>query len=85
MRPYCSGLSDGYFLKGLITCLARTNTYVLTADGQRFAAFYTKIHNRLLRPLLAADAPPAPLPLRQALRTADQHVQDYIEQARIAV
>jgi hypothetical protein len=49
-------------LKGLIVKIEHTNTYVLTPDGQRFAVFYTKVHNRLLRPLLAADRPPAPLP-----------------------
>jgi hypothetical protein len=57
-------------LKGLIVKIEQTNTYVLTPDGQRFAVFYTKVHNRLLRPLLAADHPPAPLPVRQALRTS---------------
>jgi hypothetical protein len=71
-------------LKGLIVRLPHTNTYVLTEDGQRFAIFYTKIHNRLLRPLLAADQPPAPLQVRQALRVLDQAVTDYIDQARIA-
>ena len=48
-------------LKGLIVRLEHSNTYVLTEDGQRFAVFYTKVHNRLLRPLMAADQPPAPL------------------------
>src|SRR5829696_7481507 len=47
-------------LKGLITRLPATNTYILTPDGQRLAIFYTKLHNRLLRPLLAAHDPPAP-------------------------
>jgi hypothetical protein len=70
-------------LKGLIVRLEHSNTYVLTADGQRFAVFYTKIHNRLLRPLLAADRPPAPLPLRQALRTIERHVDDYLDHARM--
>ena len=37
-------------LKGLIVRLEHSNTYVLTEDGQRFAVFNTKIHNRLLRP-----------------------------------
>jgi hypothetical protein len=63
--------------------LPRSNTYVLTNDGQRFAIFYTKVHNRLLRPMLAANQPPAPLPVRQALRTIGQAVDDYIDQARI--
>jgi hypothetical protein len=57
-------------LNGLITRLPGTNRYRLTSDGLRFAIFYTKLHDRLLRPLLAADQPPAPLPLRKALRTA---------------
>ena len=56
--------------KGLIRRLARSNTYVLTADGIRVAVFYTKVHDRLLGPLLAADHPPAPLELRQALRSS---------------
>ena len=71
-------------LKGLIRRLPHSNTYVLTEDGQRFAVFYTKLHNRLLRPLLAADRPPAPLPVRQALRILDRAVDDYIDNARIA-
>jgi hypothetical protein len=57
---------------------------VLTDDGQRFAIFYTKIHNRLLRPLLAADTPPAPHEVRHALKVLDHAVTDYIDQARIA-
>ena len=71
-------------LKGLIVRLEHSNTYVLTDDGQRFAIFYTKVHNRLLRPLLAADKPPAPLEVRQALKVLDHAVTDYIDGARIA-
>lgn len=70
-------------MKGLITRLPHSNTYVLTPDGQRVAIFYTKVHNRLLRPLTAANDPPAPLPLRQALRVIDRHVADYITEARM--
>ena len=69
--------------KGLITRQPRSNTYTLTSDGLRFAIFYTKVHNRVLGPLLAADQPPAPPPLRQALRTIDQHVTDYLNRARL--
>jgi hypothetical protein len=71
-------------LKGLIVRLEHSNTYVLTDDGQRFAIFYTKVHNRVLRPLMAADKPPAPLEVRQALRVLDHAVTDYIDNARIA-
>ena len=70
-------------LKGLITRLPHSNTYALTQDGQRVAIFYTKVHNRLLRPLLAAHDPPAPLPLRQALRVIDHHVTNYLTEARM--
>ena len=71
-------------LKGLIVRLEHSNIYVLTPDGQRFAIFYTKLHNRLLRPLMAANEPPAPLPVRQALRTLDAAVTNYISEARMA-
>jgi len=57
--------------------------YLLTPDGQRVALFYTKIHNRLLRPLLAANTPPAPAELRHALATIDRHVRGYIDHARL--
>ena len=71
-------------LKGLIERLPHSNTYTLTDDGQRFAIFYSKVHNRLLRPLLAANQPPAPLEVRQALRVLDNAITDYINDARIA-
>ena len=70
-------------LAGLISRIEHTNRYVLTPDGIKFAVFYTKLHNRLLRPLAAANDPPAPLPLRQALRVIDRHVTDYINEARM--
>ena len=70
-------------LAGLIRRIEHTNTYVLTPDGIKFAVFYTKLHNRLLRPLMAADQPQAPPELRQALRTLSQHVDDYINRARL--
>lgn len=43
---------------GLITRIPGRNLYQLTDDGTAFALFYTKIHNRVLRPLMAT----APLP-----------------------
>ena len=70
-------------LNGLIERLPHTNTYVLTPDGQRVAIFYTKVHDHLLRPLIAANAPPAPTELRQALRTIDRHIRDYADHARL--
>jgi hypothetical protein len=70
-------------LKGLIRRLDSTNRYVLTPDGLRVALFYTKVHNRLLEPLLAADQLPAPSELRRALRTIDTAVDGYVTRARI--
>ena len=70
-------------LNGLIERLEGTNTYRITSNGQRVAIFNTKVHHRLLRPLLAANAPPAPVELRTALRTIDRHVCGYIDAARL--
>ena len=47
---------------GLITRMPHRNLYVLTPDGLRFAIFYTKVHDRILRPLMACDQPQAPPP-----------------------
>jgi hypothetical protein len=70
-------------LAGLIRRIEHANRYVLTPDGIKVAVFYTKVHNRLLRPLLAADQPQAPADLRAALKTIDQHVASYIARARL--
>jgi hypothetical protein len=72
-------------LHGLIERIPRTNTYVLTPDGIRVAIFYTKVHARLLRPLIAAsDQPPAPAELRRALATIDHVIADYADNARLS-
>jgi hypothetical protein len=70
-------------LAGLIRRIEHTNHYVLTPDGAKVAVFYTKLHNRLLRPLLAADQPQAPAELRSALRTIDHQIEGYITRARL--
>ncbi len=70
-------------LTGLIRRLDHANRYVLTPDGINVAIFYTKLHNRLLRPLLAADQPQAPTDLRDALHVINQHADDYITRARL--
>ena len=68
---------------GLITRIPRRNLYTLTPDGLRFAVFYTKVHDRVLRPLMAGDQPQAPPPLRAALRTIDTEVSRRLAAARL--
>ena len=40
-------------------------------------------HGQNLRPLIAADAPPAPTQRRQAQRVIDKHVHVYTDHARL--
>ena len=72
-------------LKGLVVRVPHTNTYTLTSDGLKTAIFYTKLDRRLLHPLLGADQPPAPPPLRAALATIDRTCADYIARAQLAL
>ena len=67
----------------LIHRVAGHNLYTLTDDGLRFAIFYSKVHNRVLRPLIASDQPQAPPELRAALRTIDRHIDHRLTQARL--
>jgi hypothetical protein len=72
-------------LHGLIERIPRSHTYVLTSEGTRVVLFYTKLHARVLRPLLAAaDQPPAPVELRRALAAVDRVIDDYVADARLA-
>ena len=71
-------------LNGLITRVPDHHRYTLTTDGIQFAVFYTKVHDRVLRPLLATTTQPqAPPELRAALRTIDQAVHQRITHARL--
>ena len=72
-------------LHGLIERIAGTNSYALTPEGIRVAVFYTKLHARLLGPLLEADQPPAPVELRRALATIEHVLGDYVTNARLGV
>ena len=85
--PYTSGQMT-YDLrrlrrKGLIRRLEGSHTWVPTADGIRVALFYTKLHDRLLGPLLSVDHPPAAPEIRDALRVIDRNVDDYVTRARL--
>jgi DNA-binding transcriptional regulator PaaX len=68
---------------GLIARVRGRNLYRLTDDGLAFAVFYTKVHNRTLRPLLATAAPQTPPSLRAALRTIDQHIDARFAASRL--
>jgi hypothetical protein len=50
-------------ISALIERREHTSTYDLILDGQRVAVFYAKVQDRLLRPLIGADQPPAPAEL----------------------
>jgi hypothetical protein len=71
-------------LNGLIVRVPDHHRYTLTIDGIQFAIFYTKVHDRVLRPLLAAATQPnAPPDLRAALRTINQAVDQRLTHARL--
>ena len=67
----------------LITRVPHRNLDALTPDGLRFAIFYTKVCDRVLRPLMAGDQPQAPPPLRAALRVIDGEVTRRLAAARL--
>jgi hypothetical protein len=67
----------------LITRRPRANTYDLTPDGLAFAIFYTKVHDRVLRPLFAAGQPQAPRALRAALHAIERHIDEHLATARL--
>jgi hypothetical protein len=69
---------------GLIVRVPHHHRYTLTPDGIQFAIFYTKVHDRVLKPLLATrNQPHAPPELRAALRTIDQAVNQRLAHARL--
>jgi DNA-binding transcriptional ArsR family regulator len=69
-------------MKGIIERIEDTNTYRITDDGLHVAVYYSKLYNRLLRPLIADTY--APPPVRRAFRALEAHVDDQISEARMA-
>jgi len=66
----------------MISRIEHTNTYTLTTDGQLFAIFYSKLHDRVLYPLMAADQPlAAPIDVRRAMRTIERHIDHTVTAA----
>jgi hypothetical protein len=69
---------------GLILRVPGHHRYTLTPEGIQFAIFYTKVHDRVLTPLLATRGQPhAPPKLRAALRTIDQAIDQRLAHARL--
>jgi hypothetical protein len=66
-------------LHGLVQRLPHRHNYVLTPEGLRVAAFYTKLRDQLLVPLLEADRPRAPPQLRHALASIQQTIDQYVD------
>ena len=66
----------------LVERSAGTNSYTLTQTAPGSPSL-TKLHARLLRPLLCADRPPAPVELRHALATVQHFIDDYVANARL--
>jgi len=70
---------------GLIARVPRRNLYVLTSDGLAFAIFYTKVHDRVLRPLMTVNRPQAPPDIAQALRAITHRIDERCSSARIPI
>ena len=68
---------------GIVARIPHRNLYALTPEGLRFAIFYTKVHDRVLRPLMARDQPQAAPPLRHALRVIDGELTRRLAAARL--
>ncbi|MGF6605740.1 DNA-binding PadR family transcriptional regulator [Paraburkholderia sp. WSM4175] len=75
-------------LHGLIERVPRTHRYRLTNLGLQTALFYTRVYSRILRPGLALVSPQAPAEspasLQRSFRTAEQAVNIWCDQVKIA-
>src|SRR5471030_1781205 len=75
-------------LHGLIERVPKTHRYRLTNLGLQTALFYTRVYSRILRPGLALVSPQAPADspasLQRSFRTAEQAVNTWCDQVKIA-
>jgi hypothetical protein len=75
-------------LHGLIERVPGTHRYHLTDQGLQTALFYTRVYSRILRPGLALVSPQAPAAspasLQRSFRTAEQAVNTWCDEAKIA-
>jgi hypothetical protein len=74
-------------LHGLIRRIPRTHRYQVTQDGFRYALFFTRVHDRLLRPgllVLRPDASHRQPDLQDAFARVDAAIDTFIEQEKLA-
>ena len=75
-------------LHGLIERLPKSQRYRLTSLGLKTALFYTRVYSRILRPGLALispiAAPDSSAPLQRCMRAAQQAVDSWCDDAKIA-
>ena len=67
-------------LHGLIEKV-QGHTYQLTADGLRFAIFYSKLADRVMTPIFDLDRPNASRDLRKALTSIERSIDDSFKRA----
>ncbi|MEO3863691.1 hypothetical protein [Acrocarpospora sp. B8E8] len=72
-------------LNGLIEKIPHANTYRLTGDGQVFAVVYSRVHDRVLHPLMATRHDPlaAPPEVRHALKVIERHIDSTVATAHL--
>ena len=74
-------------LHGLIRRIPRTHRYEVTEQGFRYALFFTRVHDRLLRPGVLALYPNVSQPrpaLRAAFATVDAEIDSFIHEENLA-
>lgn len=74
-------------LHGLIARIPHSHRYQVSQRGFRTALFVTRAYHRLLRPGLSAlglSSPPASIPLRRALESVDEAIQEAWNAQQIA-
>jgi hypothetical protein len=75
-------------LHGIITKIPGTHRYEVTHDGIRICLFFTKVHDRIIRPgfsELADGCPKAPnRPIAAAMRQLDRSMEQLIDEAKLA-
>jgi Mn-dependent DtxR family transcriptional regulator len=64
-------------VNGLITRIPRKDRYRLTGDGLRFAIFYTKLHDRLLRPARSSSTTNATAGTKRLAHHRDSHHRNH--------